>query len=160
MMPIYTVIGLVPAGLLGYNLLLFRTVGEPLVMTESDRFQLAGALPILIVLPIKAEVKINKLQVKLKCDQTTKTKSGGKSTITTSNYYKKEATLAKDRQVVSGEPVSGTHSFTIPANQSPSNSEEYPLHDWYIEVLMDIAGRPDYRGRFPIRVEKQSGADQ
>ncbi len=33
------------------------------------------------------------------------------------------------------------------------NSKQYPLHTWYVDVLLDIAGGPDYRGRFPIKVE-------
>ena len=152
-LPILTAIGFIPAGLLLYNLLLSRTVGEPLVMIDSNQFRLDGPFSVLVALPIKSAVTINELKVGLKCDQTTRTKSGGETKYSTNNCYEDNVTLSEDREVREGEAVSGTNTFAIPADQSATNSDGYPMHDWYLEVKLDIAGSPNYRGRFPIRVE-------
>ena len=152
-LPIFAALGLIPAGLLFYNLLLWRTLTEPLVMTQSNQFRLGGEFSVLVALPIKTEIRVNKLQVGLTCDQTTKTKEDGGTSYSTSACYQKNVTLAEDQDVRAGEPISGSHTLAIPTSESPSNSKEYPLHDWYVDVLLDIAGSPDYRGRFPITVE-------
>ena len=122
-------------------------------MTQSKQFRLGDELAVLVSLPIKTAVQINHLKVGLMCDRTTKTKSVGQTTYSTDGCYENWATLTKDEQVPGGQRVKGAHAFVIPADQSPSNAKQYPMHDWHVEVRLDIAGSPDYRGRFPIGVE-------
>ena len=151
--PIYAGIGLIPAGMFIYYFMLSLTVAEPLVMTETDQFRIGEPFSVLIEQPIKTEVKINKLEVGVVCDLTTRSSGGGKTTYSTNTCYKDRKTLMENQQVFSGEPISGMESFEIPTNKSPSNTNGYPKHDWSVEVLVDIEDKPDYRGKFPIWVD-------
>ena len=61
----------------------------------------------------------------------------------------------KATNVMAGQPISGIQTVTIPVEQQPTSDTGYPKYDWAIEVKADIAGRPDYKGKFPIFVEPQ-----
>jgi hypothetical protein len=156
-LPILSALGLIPAGLFVYNRLLANSISEPIVVTESNRFYLNSEFSVLVILPVKTEVKINELQIGLVCECVTKRSSGGKTSYSTNRDYEDTEILGTDRQMREGERVSGTHAFVIPADRQPSNANEHPLWGWYIEVRLNIAGRPDYRGHFPIKVEPSNG---
>jgi len=121
-------------------------------MTGKNEYRLGGEVAALVVLPIKSTVTINELTITLKCDQSTRTKSGSKTSYSTNTCYEQTASVADAQQAHAGERVSGSHTFEIPASESATKSKGYPMYDWYLEAHLDIADRPDYKGKFPIEV--------
>lgn len=151
---IYFAAGLFPLGSLLYFFLLSRTVAEPRVSVDTDRFRLGEVFHVLIEQPVKMSAKIDALEVTLICTEHRKTSSGSKTSYTSHRMHEQKFNvLEKDVEAPTGQPLSGLQKLVIPQSLPPTSSGNYPYHDWHLSVVTKITGRPDYRGIFGIQVE-------
>lgn len=151
---IYFAVGLFPLCSLIYFFLLSRTVAEPRVSVDTDRFRQGETFHVLVEQPVKMHVKVDALEVALICTEHRKTTSGSKTSYSSHRMHEQKFNvLEKDVEAPDGQPLSGLQKITIPPHLPVSSSTGYPRHDWHLSVVTKITGRPDYRGIFAIQVE-------
>jgi len=154
--PIYFAIGLIPMGMFIYYWLQGRTLSEPSVYTSVDRFTVGEPFEIDVKLPMRINTDINKLEVALVCDTHTRSRSGNKTSYASHESFKDAVTIMENEHTRADEVIGDRHTFTVPADKPATTIHSgYPAHEWSIQIELDIPGRPDYKGAFPIPVDPE-----
>jgi len=152
---LYALAGLVPLGTTIYFALLRRNAADARVLVDTDRFPPGKQFHVRVEQSLSRDLLVEKLQVCLACDATTKTRTGSKTTISTSTCYDQWATAMENQAASAGQVLSAEADLAVPDNQpgsSPDGFRDYPRYAWRISVHTSLAHSPDYRADFPIRV--------
>jgi len=155
-MAVYEVFGLVPLGLVVYYSRLGRHIGDAKVMVNTQRFALGDTIAVRAEQSVYAPLLIEELSLGLVCQETTRTRTGTKTTISTRTCYEKRVPVLKDYPTQPGQAITANATLVIPADgqpTTPAKVKSYPHYAWWIEVLARIPAHPDYRGKFPIVVQ-------
>ena len=166
---IYGALGCIPLAMAIYYFLVRRHIGDARIFVNTPQFALGEEVTLLIQQPVYTGLQITSLNANLVCNETTKTTSGGKTCIRIDVCYRDVAILLSNHPAQPRETLTGTHTFTLPEEQttsaaasSPPKEKGYPRFAWQIEVHTKIAHGPDYRGKFPLIViggkKPQAGA--
>jgi hypothetical protein len=152
----YGAVGCVPMGLALYYFLLRRHVFDATLLANAGRFEPGQQVAVMVEQPVLSNLLVTELSAALVCEETVKTKSGGKTSISTSTRHREQVSLLKDRQARPRDVLSAQHTLAIPADQPPSSPagfKGYPRFAWRFEVVTRIENGPDYRAKFPITVQ-------
>jgi hypothetical protein len=156
---IYGALGCIPLAMAIYYFLVHRHIGDARIFVNTPRFVLGEEIALLIQQPVYSGLQITALNANLVCNETTKTTVGGKTSIRFDVCYRDDAVLLSNHPAQPREMLTGTHTFTLPEEQttsaaasSPPKEKSYPRFAWQIEVHTKIAHSPDYRGKFPLTV--------
>lgn len=139
-----------------YYLLLNKTVNEAQVFISGDKLKAGGSFKAAIRQRAKNPIFIEESLAGIKCVETNKRQSGGKTEIYTNTLYEDIKPLAQQRQVRAGENFECAVDINVPNNFPPSTppgTKGYPIYDWYFSVKNKIAQSPDYKNDFYIFVE-------
>lgn len=153
---VYLGMGLFPLGQWFYYSLLGRSFGQVSVLTDTAHYRLGEPVTVFIEQPVKTGLTVSHMELAVVCRQTDKNRGSSESEITSKDAYADRATVVEQQKIESGDPLSGTHSFTLPTDAQPSSPAKHrghPCYDWFIEATTKVRRRPDYRGQFPIFVE-------
>jgi len=153
---VYETIGLVPVGIFLYYFRLGRILSDARLLIDTQQLALGDEITIRVEQGIFTALQIDEMSVALVCEETRKTRSGSKTTVSSHKCYEDGVPVMKDRPVTAGEPLGVEHAFRIPddgAPTSPPSYAGYPRYAWRFEVITQIPGQPDYRGKFPVTVE-------
>ncbi len=156
---IYGALGCIPLAMAIYYFLVHRHIGDARIFVNTQQFVLGEEVALLLQQPVCTGLQITALNANLVCNETARTTSGGKTSIQTAVCYRDDAVLLSNHPAQPRETLTGTHTFTLPEEQttsaaasSPPKEKGYPRFAWQIEVHTKIAHGPDYRGKFPLIV--------
>ena len=89
---------------------------------------------------------VQKVSMGLVCAATTKTSSGGKTTISTSNCYEQLDAVLENQRATAGETLNYAGQVTVPDDQPASTepgAKGYPRYRWSIRLDVVIDDCPD-----------------
>ncbi len=156
---IYAGIGLIGVGMWLYYGRLGRNLRDATVYIDRDSLAAGDALTIGARQEMLDSRLVQKVSMGLVCAATTKTSSGGKTTISTSNCYERLDAVLENQRATAGETLNYAGQVTVPDDQ-PASTEPgdkgYPRYRWSIRLDVDIDDCPDYRADFPVRVVSAS----
>ena len=156
---IYGVIGCVGVGLFIYYLFLGRNVSDARFYVTAPKFALGGTATIGVQQEVHRTVRVIEGKIGLVLLESRKERRGSKTTYVTSKVWEEWISPIENREVSAGDSIKMSWTITLPADQPPStipSQKGYPRHLWRFEVIVRLAGSPDYRARFPIIVEPAS----
>jgi hypothetical protein len=160
---IYTAIAVVPLGMLVYYSLLGGALSDARVFVRAPTFALGQDITVAIQQQARRPLEILGAEAGLRCDVTTRTRRGGKTSYSTHKHYEELQSVSDALTTRSGEQLQFSCAVPVPADEKPSTqSKAYPRYKWGIRVKLQIKDCPDYRASFPITLvkgEEVAGAD-
>jgi hypothetical protein len=151
----YAALGALPAGMWVYYLLLMRRTTDAIVMSGAQRFTPGQAFAVRVVQSVHDDTSIESLRVGVVCDKHVKYQSGGKTRYNTVIECEEWTTLVENHEARAGETIDRTATLMIPSGRAGTSvSGDYPRYEWKVEVKSALRNSPDYRGEFPIHVER------
>jgi len=158
---IYGAVGCVGVGLFLYYLFLGRNVSDARFYVTAPKFALGGTATIGVQQEVRRTVQVIEGKIGLVLVESRKERRGSKTTYVTSKVWEEWVSPVENREIVAGDTIKMSWTVTLPTDQPPSTTPSqkgYPRHLWRFEVIVRLAGSPDYRARFPIIVEPASEA--
>lgn len=152
---IYFTIGLVPLGFAWhYWRLSVRLTAEPSVTV--DRYPLVRGQPVAVrvSVPLAGGGSVEEARVILQCRQTVISRSGGKSSTSTSTKWEEIKDFARAQDVMSDRTLAGEVTFVVPGDEpagTPAGERGYPRYKWRLFVKVKQPG-PDYSSGFAVEV--------
>ncbi len=156
--PIYFGLGLIPLGSVIYFWKLGRRVDDAILWIDQPAFAPGGDVSVEVEQSVYTGLTIASIELALICEQTTRQRSGSKTTISTSTIYEEKRVLSEGEDLPPLGSVRYAALFTLPADAQPTGDSSYPKHAWSLKLHTDIPNGPDYRAKFPIQVHGASTA--
>jgi hypothetical protein len=154
---IYVLLGMVPAGSLLHYRKLGQNVADAKLYTQRDRFSVGDEVKVVFQQTFRRSLVVERGKLGLVLAVTTKTRSGNKTTISTSTAYQEWTTFMENQRVHAREPLQFAWAVTIPQEQGASTvgrrsgSRRY---QWYFSLSIKLADSPDYNAKYPIIVRE------
>jgi hypothetical protein len=151
---IFVAVGVVPVALAVYYTMLLRNVGDARLCVNAPSLTPSQSFKARVDQPVHQNLHFEELTIGLVCEETTQTRSGGKTRSSTRTIYEDRLPVLPDSYSRAGQNITAVATLPVPADQpatSPATAG-YPRHAWHIEVKTRIAGSPDYRAKFPVTV--------
>jgi hypothetical protein len=156
----YEALGMVPISAALYYLLLRWNVANGQVVVDRE-FPAAGEeIAVRIEQEVRGNLEVESLRVGLLCEETTKRKTGSKTSISTQLRHQEWQTPLADRPGYPGETLKAELRFQVPEDamsSTPRGFKGYPRYRWRIALQTKLRGSPDYRADFPITVGPRPG---
>ena len=156
---IYEALGCIPLSLAIYYHLLGRQFGDASVSVNAPEFARGDQFAVYAQQPVYLPVLILEMSVGLVCEKTTQEKRGSKTTISAHPDYERWATALENYNAKPGDTLVADQTLPIPEDKNPSSPpgcKGYPRYAWRVELVTRVAGKPDYRAKFPITVRALS----
>ena len=158
---VYVAMGLVPVGMVLYYLRLGRILRDAYVLIDAQRIAVGDEITVHVEQDIYDTVQIDALEVGPVCEETVRTRTGRKTTVTSNVCYEDRVPLLQDQPMRGGETATVEHTYRVPDEAAPSSPlgyRGYPRYKWWIAVTTKIPGQPDYRAKFPLTVHPRTDA--
>jgi hypothetical protein len=149
---IYEVAGCIPLAFLIRVWLLGRKVTDARIFIDGIGFRLGDNIVVRSEQTISGGVEVRQSSLALICQKGMWSRSGRRWNVTKLHQERVDgATDVHNREKIILRTL---NTFTLPVDGEPSSpkNEGSPRYKWYIEVLTQISGGPEYKGRFPIVV--------
>jgi hypothetical protein len=154
---IYVLMGMVPAGSVLHYRKLGQNVADARLYTHRDRFEVGDEVKVVFQQTFRRTLVVEKGRLGLVLEVTTKTRSGNKTTISTSKEYEEWTTFMENRRVAPGKPLEFAWSVQIPEDRSSSTvgrTGQTRRYHWQLELSIQLADNPDYKAKYPIIVRE------
>ena len=159
---IYLALTAVPVGLAIYYTLLARVVGDANVFTNRPVLAVGATVKVGVRQNVFTPVQVQEAAVGLKCEMTTRTRRGNKTSYSTETCFEDLKPVLQNHAARAGTALEYSTDLTVPPGSTPSsppNQGAYPRYRWQIVLRTQLAGSPDYRADFPVVVEGNGGSD-
>ena len=153
---IYAAVSVIPLGIFIYNILLRRNIDDARLFVSAEKVKRGEAISIGVRQLMHNPLMVEQAELGFVCTVTTKTSSGGKTTISTHKGYENLVPLLHNQQAKAGEHLEFSAELTIPEDKHASTiagDNSYPRHHWKIQTRVKLADSPDYKAGFPVLVE-------
>jgi|GEM_PF-1814263 len=153
---IYLLLTTIPVGMAIYNTLLSKVVGEAHVFVNRGTLQTGTPVKVGVRQPVFTPVQVQEAAIGLKCEMTTRTRSGNKTHYSTNTCYEEMKPVLRNQMARAGSALEYSVELLVPPGGMPStraNDGSYPKYRWQIALRTQLADSPDYRADFPVMVE-------
>ncbi len=154
---IYVLIGMVPAGSVWHYRKLGQNVADARLYVHKEQFSVGDEIKVVFQQTFRRSLVVEKGRLGLVLAVTTKTRSGNKTTISTSTAYEDWTTFMENQRVHAREPLQFAWAVTIPQQQGASTvgrTSESRRYQWYFKLAIKLADSPDYGAKYPIVVRE------
>lgn len=152
---IYFAVGLLPLGFAWhYWRLSARLTAEPSVTVDRHPLVRGQPVTVRVTAPLAGGGSVEEATVTLQCRQTVVSRSGGKSSTSTSTKWEQAKEFARAQDVMSDRTLGGEVTFVPPPEEpagTPAGERGYPRYKWRLVVKIRQPG-PDYTSGFTVDV--------
>jgi hypothetical protein len=153
---IFGALGLIPLSLLIYYARLALTAADARVYIDKPQLVRGEDVTIGVQQALLDTRTVSAVRLGIVCEVTTRTRSGSKTTISTSPCFEDMETVLEGERIRGGERIEVSRRVTIPADQAASSApreRSYPRTRWSIHLKVEIEDSPDYDAVFPVSVQ-------
>ncbi len=151
--PIYFGVGLVPLVLFWRSRRTAAHVGEGVVTLDREAYEPGDEVAIELSQPTKRDVVLDRVEIALIGEKTTRYSSGGKTRTRTDTFHEDAVVVAEVTSVSMMKSIRGEATLRVPDDaMATTDGKGYPRVRWSVRVSTEIAGCPRYVATFPFVV--------